>query len=251
MAKKFLLLSGVAAALGTVGCVRNCHTHPYQCLRPIEEVAVIAPARAKVYVFLMNGADVFDVGTLKELECSIVSAGFPKVYYAQRLDQEWYYRELHRLRRDDPDNRFVLVGQGTAADQLQQLACRVTADGIPLDAVVFLDPVGAKANLTDDSAYPVTVLRSRLWPASRALSTVSTVKIPEVGHAHLPTHPATVSELISLLTESARRVPIIRKPIDCIPLTDEPKPIPRPNEPKEIPPIPPEWQGLCPESRQS
>ena len=32
------------------------------------------------------------------------------------------------------DNRFVLVGQGTAADQMQQLAARVTECGIPLDA---------------------------------------------------------------------------------------------------------------------
>ena len=248
LAKKLLLLGGVAVAFGAVGCIRNCTTAPHDCLRPIEDVQVIAPARAKVYVFLMNGSDVFDVGHLKELECSIHQAGFPKVYYAQQLDQEWYYKELHRLRRDDPDNRFVLVGQGTAAGQLQQLACRVTTDGIPLDAVVYLDPVGETSENAEDASYPTSVLRSRLWPESPRLSNAYSLTIAEVGHTHLPNHPATVQQLIGILTDSARRVPIARKPIDCIPLTDEPKPIPRPDKPKEVPPYPAGWNALCPNS---
>lgn len=250
VAKKLLLLGGALGALGGAGCLHTCPATPQGCLRPVEQVQVIAPARAKVYVFLMNGADLFDVGHLHELECSLIAAGFPKVYYAQRFDQEWYYKELHRLRRDDPDNRFVLVGQGTAADQLQKLACRVTDDGIPLDHVVFIDPVGGSGDLNDDTTCPSTVIQSRLWPASRRLSTVHTLKIPEVGHAHVPNHPASVQELVGILTESALRVPIVRKPIDCIPLTDEPKPIPRPHEPKIVPPVPPNWDALCPNSGQ-
>jgi hypothetical protein len=249
LAKRLLLLSGLAT-LGAVGCVRNCHTSTQECLRLVEQVPVIAPARAKVYVFLMNGADLFDLGHLHELECSLIQAGFPKVYYAQRFDQEWYYQELHRLRRDDPNNRFVLVGQGTAADQLQKLACRVTADGIPLDHVVFIDPVGGYGQPSDDAGYPSTVIQSRLWPATRRLSTAYNLRIPEVGHAHVPNHPATVQELLGILTESALRVPIERKPIDCIPLTDEPRPIPRPEQPKQVPPVPPNWEALCPNSGQ-
>lgn len=250
LAKKLFLLGGIAATFSGVGCLHTCRITPNECLRPVEQVQVIAPARAKVYVFLMNGADLFDLGHLHEMECSIVRAGFPKVYYAQRFDQEWYYKELHRLRRDDPDNRFVLVGQGTAADQLQKLACRVTDDGIPLDAVVFLDPVGGKGDLTQSTPYPSTVLRSRLWPGSPRLTTSQSLRIPEVGHAHLPNHPAIVDELIGILTESASKVTIVRKPIDCIPLTDEPKPIPRPAEPKVVPPVPPNWNSLCPNSGQ-
>jgi hypothetical protein len=250
LAKKLLLLGGVAVALSAVGCIRNCHTSTHECLRPIEDVAVIAPARAKVYVFLMNGSDVFDVGHLKELECSILQAGFPKVYYAQQLDQEWYYKELHRLRRDDPDNRFVLLAQGTGAEQMRQLVCRVTTDGIPLDAVVYLDPIGATDQLTQDVVHPTTVLRSRLWPESPRHSTAYSLTIPEVGHARLPNHPAVVEQVLGILTDSARRVPIVRKPIDCIPLTDEPKPIPRPHEPKQVPPYPANWDALCPNSGQ-
>ena len=248
LAKKLWLLGGLAVALVTAGCTATCRTNPHDCLRAVEEVAVIAPARAKVYVFLMNGSDVFDVGHLKETECDLHRAGFPKVYYAQQLDQEWYYKELHRLRRDDPDNRYVLVAQGTAAEQLRQLACRVTADGIPLDAVVYLDPIGVKEDLAADTAYPTTVLRSRLWPTSPKQAAVESLRIQEVGHAHLPNHPAVVQQIVSIVTDSARKVPIERKPIDCIPLTDEPRPIPRPDKPRDVPPYPANWQALCPNS---
>ena len=246
VAKQWLLLGLLLPALAGVGCVRNCRSNPHMCLRPVEEMNAPAPARFKVYVFLMNGHDLFDLGDLKELEASIHAAGYPKVYYAQRFDQEWYYKELHRLRRDDPDNRFVLVGQGTASDQLLELAKRVTADGIPLDAVLFLDPVGGKADLTQDTPFPSTVLRSRLWPEPHSLRAGDSLKVREVGHLHLPTHPATVDELIKVLSTSAAQVPDRRKPVECIPLTDEPKPIPRPTEAKVVPPYPPEWDALCP-----
>ena len=252
VAKKLAILAVLAASVSVVGCLHSCGS-PYRyqdCLKPVEQVPVIAPARAKVYVFLMNGADLFDVGHLHELECQLVAAGFPKVYYAQRFDGEWYYKELHRLHREDPDNRFVLVGQGTAAEQMQQLAARVTECGIPLDHVVFLDPVGGKGDLTENAIYPSTVIRSRLWVGSPGLVTPQAVKVREVGHLHLPGHPAAVDELIGILTQSALRVPIARKPIDCIPLTDEPKPIPRPWEPKVVPPYPANWDALCPVSGQ-
>ena len=246
VAKQWLLLGLLLPALAGVGCIRNCRSNPHMCLRPVEEMNAPAPARFKVYVFLMNGHDLFDLGQLKELECRINDAGFPKVYYAQRFDQEWYYQELHRLRRDDADNRFVLVGQGTAADQVQQLAGRVTADGIPLDAVVFLDPAGGKADLSEGDTYTTSVVRSRRWPAAWGMSTSRALKIPDVGHGQQPTHPATVDELVGILTYSALQVPVERKPVECIPLTDEPRPIPRPAEPKMVPPAPPGWDALCP-----
>lgn len=249
-AKKLAILAALALLGSGVGCLHTCPSNTHDCLRPVEEVPVIAPARAKVYVFLMNGYDLFDVGHLHELECTLVRAGFPKVYYAQRFDGEWYYKELHRLHREDPDNRFVLVGMGTAAEQMQELAARVTACGIPLDHVVFLDPVGGEGDLTEEVPYPSTVIRSRIWPGSPHLITPEAVKIRDTGHLTLPNHLGTTNELIGILTQSALRVPIVRKPIDCIPLTDEPKPIPRPTEPKIVPPAPPGWNALCPDSGQ-
>jgi hypothetical protein len=229
----------------------KCHHTAYgDCLKPVEQVAAGARARAKVYVFLMNGADVFDVGGLKELEGEIVRAGFPKVYYAQRFDQEWYYKEMHRLRRTDPDNRFVLVGQGAAAKQLQELACRVSADQIPLDAVVFLDPVGATGDLAENQPYPSKVIRSHHWIGSPRLPATDVMMIERVGHLHLPNHPSAVAAVVEILAASAVRVPIPNPPLDCVPQLDDRKPIPRPYEPKVVPAPPPGWDVLCPVSGQ-
>ena len=247
--RRFVCWFGFALALfAPLGCTTCNQTAGYDCLKSIESVSAIAPQRAKVYVFLMNGADLFDIGGLHELEAKLNEAGFPKIYYAQRFDREWYYREIHRLRRDDPENRFVLIGQGTAADQLQKLACCLTRDEIPLDAVVFLDPVGAKFD--EETAYPVKVIRSHqvIGAMPRTVGQQETMILQNVGHLHLTDHPATVSALVELLFASAQRVNITRPRVECVPLTDEPKPIPRPSEPKVVPAVPPGWNVLCPES---
>ena len=247
LVRRLFLLLAALGTLGGVGCLRCHHTAYGECLRPVEEVHVGAPARAKVYVFLMNGADLFDVGGLKELECKIVAAGFPKVYYAQRFDKAWYYKELHRLHREDPDNRFVLVGLGTAADQLRELACCVSRDQIPLDRVIFLDPVGVKGDLTADQPYPSLVIRSHHWVGSRRLIPTSEVMVQGVGHLNLPDHESAVAAVVDVLTESAHRVPILRPEFECIPILTDPKPDPRPSEPKQTPAIPPGWSFLCPD----
>ncbi len=239
---------GLALALfAPFGCTTCNQTAGYDCLKSIESVSALAPQRAKVYVFLMNGADLFDLGGLKELEGKLNAAGFPKIYYAQRFDRDWYYREIHRLRRDDPENRFVLIGQGTAADQLQKLARCLSHDEIPLDAVVFLDPVGAKFDA--ETPYPAKVIRShQVIGAPLASGQHETMILQNVGHLHLSDHPATVSALVELLFASAQRVNIPRPRVECVPLTEEPKPIPRPSEPKVVPAVPPGWTVLCPES---
>ena len=39
LAKKLLLLGGLAVVLGTAGCAATCRTNPHDCLRSVEEVA--------------------------------------------------------------------------------------------------------------------------------------------------------------------------------------------------------------------
>jgi hypothetical protein len=248
MARCGLLLLGAALSVAAGGGCLRCHYTAYrECLRPTEQAAVPAPARAKVYVFLMNGLDVFDAGGLKELEHEIVTAGFPKVYYAQRFDEAWYYHEIHRLHREDADFRFVLVGVGAAATQLHELACKVTKDGIPLEAVVFLDPSFSSADPVTDALYPTKVIRSHRWIGAPRLKASEELKVKRVGHLHLPNSPVAMAELVGILTDAACKVPTPRLDFECIPILDEKKPIPRPNEPKQVPPPPPGWGVLCPE----
>jgi len=241
-----LVLAAVGTAvLVSAGCT-SCPRKAYaECLRPVEDVTAIAPARARVNVFLMNGLDPLQVGGLHCLKDEILAAGFPKVYYAQRYDREWYRRELHRLHREDPDNRFVLIGYGTAADQLRQLACQVAGEGVPLDMVLFIDPAGENADLTS-AAFPSLVIRSQHWRLSPYLQPTESLTVHGIRHPGINCSPATVQQVVSILAESARRVPVFNKPVECVPVIDPTKPVPRPDTPKVMPPLPPEWRFLCP-----
>jgi hypothetical protein len=230
-------------------CMKCRHTAYRESLCLVEHVSVIAPARAKVQVFLMNGVDVFDLGGLSVLQTAIVDAGFSKVYYAQRFDVEWYYREIHRVHRDDPDNRFVLIGQGAAATQLQELACRLTNDGISLDAVIYLDPTGVNTERSGERGYPSYVMKSGERFVGPRIGLDGCSSFDRLGRKQCPEHPAA-STIIAMLTVSAHKVPFENPALNCVPILDENKPIPKPGEPKQVPAIPPEWDFLCPKTGQ-
>ena len=240
-----LLFSSVLSS----GCTTTKYTAFARSMRPVEQTCVSAQARNKVYAFFMNGADVLELNGFSELQDGIICAGYPKLYYAQRSDREWFRKELHRLHRDDPDARFILVGYGSAADQIQELACQVSHEDIPLDAVVYIDPVCAKGDLTQNVPYRAVILKSHHWLGAPHLKAPETVTIDRVGHIGVPHHPATVQYFVDLMTESARMVPIADSTIICRPVLNEKRPIPRPAEPQEIKPPPPGWEFLCPNGR--
>lgn len=246
LAKRTALAGLIGAAIHlAAGCAHFPTGQSGECLRPVEEVAAPAMARARVNVFLMNGADILEVGGLSELKDAIVAAGYPKVYYAQRPDREWFRRELHRLHREDPTNRFVVIAYGTAADQIRQLAVQVTSEKIPLDVVVFIDPAGERSDLTN-CPFPSQVIRSQRWKLSPRLHTAETLTMHGTNHVNVPNSPGTVEQVLAIMTASALRVPLNIPPIECAPVIDPKRPIPRPTEPKQIPPLPPEWRFLCP-----
>lgn len=241
-----LLLLGVTLSSGCTTCR---HTAFAESLKPVEQVRVLAPARAKVYAFFMNGADILELNGFSGLQQELTCAGFPKIYYAQRADREWYREELHRLHRDDPDARFLLVSYGSAADQVQELACQVTQEQIPLDAVVYIDPIGVKGDLTQNVPYRAVILKSHHWRAAPRLKAAETVTVNNVGHISLPQHPATVQTIVNLMTEAALKVPLPDNSVNCLPILDRPRPAPRPAEPKVIAAPPPGWEFLCPNMR--
>jgi hypothetical protein len=241
-----LLLCGIALS---GGCATCNHTAFAESMQPIERVTVTAPARDKVYAFFMNGADLLELNGFTELRDGLVCAGFPKIYYAQRADREWYRKELHRLHRDDPDARFILVGYGSAAEPMQELACQVSREEIPLDAVVYIDPICAKGDLTQNVPYRAVILKSHHWLGAPRLKAPETVTIDRVGHIGVPRHPATLQYFVDLMTESAMKVPLPDPTIVCRPVLNEKRAIPRPAEPQEIKPPPPGWDFLCPNGR--
>jgi hypothetical protein len=244
MQRPHLLLA--LAILGTIGCV-HCPRDEYSnSLLEIEQTAVVAPARARVYTFLMNGMDLFELGGMSELREKLIAAGYPKIYYAQRADRAWYYREIHRLHRDDPDARFVLVSYGSAADQQMKLVHQLLDDGITLHGVVFLDPIGVVGQLNEWNQFPSLQIHSHHWRRAPHLQCTEGLELPGVGHLSLPQHPITVEKLTSLLTGIALSVPVAKPVGPCPPIGEKPNPIPRPDLPMRVRVAPPEWRFLCP-----
>jgi hypothetical protein len=186
-------------------------------------------ARSQVHVFMMNGLDVLETGRMNRLRDRLVCAGFPRVYTGQRADQNWYTRELRRVVVDEPAARIVLVGYGAAAAPVYNLAYAAQLDGLPVDAVVLLDPVGLNGDLTYGLKAHSVVVRSHRWTGASDLISHEVVEGQGVGHPTLPTHPVTVDTLLRVLVASAGEVSL--EPPDSLPflpLTDHPDPAPRP-----------------------
>ena len=239
----FLLLGG-AIALSS-GCIQYRYGNERACLQMAEANDVNAPTRAKVHVLMMDGLGT--INALEQLELSIVKAGFPKVYTAQRVDRAWFYKEIHRLHRESADNRFVLVAQGAAGSEMQRLADDLVQDEIPLDGLIFLDPVGMPVENCEVPPYPVRVIRGHQSFGIPRVAATDSVHVANVGRSSQPRDCATQSAVIDWLFAVARTVPQKPEPVNCVPLTDEPKPIPRPNQPKVIPPTSGDWANvLCP-----
>lgn len=234
------IVLGVLA--GGAGCVTCRHTGFAESVRACGATPVPCPARQKVYVFAMNGADVCDLCGLTSLRDHLCGRGFPKVYVATTADRGWYEREVRKIRRDDPAARFVFVGVGAAAETVVALASSVARDGAAVDAAVFLDPVGVSANLSAGVPYRTVAVRSRLWPSS-GLIAGENLTVP-AGHFALPNHEITRQTLVNLLTECGTNVgPLDGPALPFLPLTDTPLPTPRPVvEPPS--PVRDEWDFL-------
>lgn len=230
MTRKLLarLLLGVVC-VGQVGCMSFNHFGFERALHTSSPTPVPMPSRGRVHVFLMNGLDVLDAGRVNSLRDHLVESGFAKVYVAQRADREWYYRELRRVVADDPDSRLVLIGYGGAAAPIYNLTYDAEQDGLPVDALVLLDPIGLNGDLAVGLKTHSLVVRSHNWRGGAALTAKETVAVPGVGHRSLPSDAATVDVIVRILTASASGVvQDSSEMLPFLPLTDNPDPSPRP-----------------------
>jgi len=241
----------VAFALLAFGCVRFHEASYEDCRRPVERCASVVAARARVNVFLMHGGNPTHSSGMFELEHAIIEAGFSKTYTAQRFDRAWFRKEIHRLYREESTNRFLLVGHGAAAVEQYRLAMKLQEDGIPIDGLVVLDPLGLWYEEACNPNFPIRVIRSHEWTGSIGTISAETIEVANIGRWSLLRHPTTIATIVEMLHASARLVPVVELPIDCVPPPLDPKPVPRPNSPREMPATPSQWEGLlCPNSRQ-
>lgn len=242
MTTKNILGLAALVAVASSGCV-TCHYEAQpQSLRACHSSPIPVPLRQHVYLFIMNGYDVLDCAGLTKLRDTICEAGFPNVYYAQRADRDWYETEVRRICRDDPDARVVVLGLGGAAEHVVPLATGAVEDGVCVDALVLLDPVGLDE--LPPACVPTLVLASKKWAGS--LAGVETHQLPGISHLDLPTAVPTVDAVLDRMTASAWMVgPLDGPRVPVLPLTDKPAPLPRPRELlPEDPTVPDEWDFL-------
>ncbi len=245
MSGKCWLLIIVLVTLVGNGCIHHRPVGFQDALCTDLPSTVPPPIRNQVYLFMMNGTDVLDTAGMLDLRDQLCLLGYPKVYFAQRPDTEWYRRELRRLAREEPGARMLLLSFGSSATKVHALAAEAARDGVPVDAVIFLDPLALNGQLVDTLPVPSVVLRSHNWPGSRRLVATENLILPGVGHFSLPGHAGCVQLVQSLMTDAASGVHLGSKlALPRLPLSDSPSPTPRPVGP--VPYTPDEWDFLKP-----
>ena len=226
----------VGVAVAAVGCVQFNHRGYDIALRSGADHPIGPLQRSQVHLFLLSGLDPTGDAQLFRLRDELNRAGYAMVHTAQREDDVYVRKEMHRLRRDQPMARFVLGGFGATADRVRALACTACGEGLPLDAVVLLDPTGTATELVADGPL-LTVVRSHRWPAGKSLPTSDVTEVGGVGHLSLASHPLTVATLLRLLDASALRV--VLEPsgsLPHLPMAEHPEPTPRPVVPALVAP---------------
>ena len=228
------------------GCLSTNHRAYHESMHCTDLNPFPMPVRSQVYLFMMNGSDVFELGGMLTLRDEIAKAGYAKVYYTQSEDRNYYVREMQRLHRDEPQARMLLLGYGTAAERTLGLAAEACRTGLPLDVVIFLDPVGVSGNLAETLPVPTVALRSHNWPGGKDLHTTETLPLTGVGHVSAPTCPATVNAVVQLMSASAAKVPVedIRLTLPFLPLRDKPERTPRGIDPATLSSPTGAWEGF-------
>jgi hypothetical protein len=200
--KRALVAAAVAVLLAAPGCV-SCGHH---VCKPAREAGPDCPIplrdRQQVYVVLVNGLTPGGPSGLEGLRDRLADQGFTKVYCGQLCHAVWLGQEMRRVHKEEPAARFIVVGYDLGGAAALRLAADARTDGLPVEALVLLDPMGKPK---DAGCAVRTVLvcsgsGTSPFPHSESLS------VPDAGHFSLPTHPQTVAVVCDLLGEVASRV---------------------------------------------
>ena len=198
-AKRWLTAAALAISANLSGCVSCDHAAHKSALDAGPQCDLPTCERQKVYVYMLNGLTPTGTCGLEGLRDQLAAHGFPKIGCGQVYHAGWVADEMKRVLAEDPDARFVLLGYDLGGAAAVKLAADSLKAGLPVDAVVLLDPMG-KGGMTQ------TGVRTLLVTSGAGRSPVphtESVSIPDVGHYRLPTHPQTVAVVCHLLNEIA------------------------------------------------
>ena len=227
------------------GCLHHFHEPPAvdpTKWRPADEVS--EDAKSRVYVFLFDGCDPTEHGSVLEIKGFLNRIGFGKSYTGYRYHREHFAAEMQLLQAACPDNRFAVVGYGTGAVAAQRLARDASTNGIAVDLLVYLQPTALDPEVPAElGAHTVTVWGDPTCWRPRLQSAGDVLELPKTHRDKVPTHWQTLTMLEKELTAIAFTVaPRPRPPAPMVQLVD-PLPAPRAREPMPQP-LPLEWRFL-------
>jgi hypothetical protein len=187
-------------------------------------------SRDHVYVFLVHGMDPFNFANLSGVRDYVQSLGFNKTYYGQLYHTWSFDDEIHRIREEDPQAHFVLIGFSFGANMVRHLAQSANEDGIPIDLLVYLG-----GNTLDNTPHDkpenvkqiVNILASGcIWNGAWMDGAIN-MHETNVWHFGSPTHPDTLRVLAQELVKVAESVPAQPGEPSELPLPHQ-EPTPRP-----------------------
>lgn len=238
-----------ASASGLIGCLQLPLQPPApECLEPCHHVPQCA--RSHVYVFIVHGVDPLDCANLAGMRDYAQSLGFIKTYYGQMYHTGYFTKEIRRLRCEDPDARFVLIGFSCGSGGVRSIAQAVKSDGISIDLLVYLSATCLRSTSCDwpeNVCRVVNILTDGCIAKGTAVAGAENVRVNGISHYRSPTHHYTLETLARELTAVAATVPVV--PARVPPLSpEEVPPTPRPlNAPQEVERD--EWDFLKPVPR--
>ncbi len=188
----------LATVLASTGCVLCCTKGYEKTLNHGPDLDLPVQCRNEVHVFMMHGLTPTTDCGLNALRMKLGDAGFAKVGMGELCHGGWVKSEIDCIRRTDPDARFVLLGYDLGAATAVSLSRDLTAKGIPVEAVVLLDPMGCPAEPCGSRTLLIT---SGTCAASVPHS--SRVVVGNASHFGLPAHPTTVAVITDLLNDIA------------------------------------------------
>jgi hypothetical protein len=191
--QRWLVGAVLAIAVANTGCVTCCHRGYQKSLEHAPSCELPGQCRNQVYAFLINGLTPPTHNGLSALRLKLAENGFAKVGIADLAGGLCVEHEIKKIRACEPDAQFVLVGYDVGASVAVCAARDLTSKGIPVEALVLLDPVGCK------EACGVPTLLITSGKGASAVAHSQRVVVPNVGHFGLPAHPTTVAAIVDLL----------------------------------------------------
>lgn len=221
--------------LSMSGCLGFVH----RVDKPAPEMAACCretPAcnRDHVYIFMIHGLDPCDLANMAGVREYANQLGFRKVYYGQLYHAGFFERELHRIHKERPEARFVLIGFSYGANAVRDLAHSAGREDIPIDLLVYMGGNTLKNSAEDqpqNAREIVNILATGcIWNGAQ-MDRAQNYNVTDVFHFGSPTHPLTLEVLARELTIVAAcvAIPESSKPV---PQMDEPLPPPRETMPR-------------------